>query len=219
MGLFSSKPKKKKQSQVTNHDRAVLELKVSRDKLCKYQKKLTVLIEKEVDASKTLLKEGKKDRALVILKRKKMKEQMLSKADDQLTNLQQLVDSVESAQLETRIAQAMKEGSEALRDIQKEFSVEYIEQLMEDTAEAIAIENEISELLAGSLTPQDDEDTLAELAALEKKMAEEELALPPVPDHPLPDAGKVKDPTPATTAETEKDTQEETDGGRVLAAA
>ena len=54
--------------------RAVLELKVARDKLYQHQKKLTVLIDKEVAASKQCLKEGKKEKAIVIMKRKRMKE-------------------------------------------------------------------------------------------------------------------------------------------------
>ena len=207
--------------------RAVLELKVSRDKLEKYQKKLTVLIEKEVDAAKALLKDKKKERALLVLQRKKMKEQvwphtrhtthdtpsilsleqMLAKAEDQMTNIQTMVDSVESAQLEAQIVKAMREGTDALKEIQQEFSVEYVEQLMDDTAEAVALAKEMGDLLAESLSPTDDADTMAELLAMEERILQEELDMPPVPDHTLPDP--VKDPATAATEKAAEKAQEE----------
>jgi charged multivesicular body protein 6 len=51
---------------------------------------------------------------------------------------------------------------------------------MEDTADAKAYQNEISELLSGKLTSEDEEEILAELAQIEKERLVEELPSIPV---------------------------------------
>ena len=65
-GLFGkSKP------DVTAHDRAVLDLKVQRDRLTSSRKKIEGIIEKETQMAVTLAKQGQRDKALRFLKRKK----------------------------------------------------------------------------------------------------------------------------------------------------
>ncbi|PHZ09110.1 uncharacterized protein RHIMIDRAFT_263930 [Rhizopus microsporus ATCC 52813] len=85
MGVGSSKHK------ITSQDKAILDLKVQRDKLKKYQKNLNVVIEKEIAAAKLALSQGNKKKALLALKKKKYQEQLLEKTDQQLLNLEELV--------------------------------------------------------------------------------------------------------------------------------
>lgn len=104
MGAGASKNK------VTSQDRAVLDLKVQRDKLKRYQKnvkinimnmyqnkylmyviQLNVVIDKEVEAAKLALQQGNKQKALLTLKKKKYQVQLLEKTDQQLMNLEELV--------------------------------------------------------------------------------------------------------------------------------
>ena len=77
MGALFSKNKPK--SRVTEQDKAVLQLKTQRDKLKQYQKKIQNNLAKERELAKTLLKDGKKDRALLLLKKKRAQENMLAK--------------------------------------------------------------------------------------------------------------------------------------------
>lgn len=66
---FSSKPKAGK---ITDVDRAVLTLKTQRKKLNDQRKRLDDSATREVGVARQLLAAGKKDRALLALKRKKL---------------------------------------------------------------------------------------------------------------------------------------------------
>jgi len=67
---------------------------------------------------------------------------------------------------------ASQAGNECLNQINSEVSVEEVEKLMEDTEEAIAYQEEVSNLLAGNLTNDDVTDVNKELEILEKEDAE-----------------------------------------------
>ncbi|CAG8815811.1 42829_t:CDS:2 [Gigaspora margarita] len=80
-----------KTSKITSQDRAILDLKIQRDKLIQYQKKLQVISDKETEIAKKALRNGNKRGALLALKKKKYQEQLLKKTDTQLLNLEELV--------------------------------------------------------------------------------------------------------------------------------
>ena len=151
--------------------------------------------------------------------------QMLLQADQQLTNVQTLVDQVETSQLQARYVEAMKEGTKTLKAIQAEFSVDYVEKIMDDSAEALAMQQEINELLADSLTPEQDAECLDEIREMEAQMLKDELdAGGKVPDAPLPDAKEAAAAAAAAaaakaTAEAEAAAEEEEEPERQLASA
>merc|ERR1712210_412101 len=78
-------------------------------------------------------------------------------------------------------------GTDLLQQINAEIgSIEDVEQLMDDTAEAIAFQNELNEVLSQSLAEVDEEDVLKELAQLEQMEADElGLEMPSAPNKPL----------------------------------
>ena len=63
------------------------------------------------------------------------------------------------------------------------FSIEEIEQIMEDTAESIEKQQEIDALISGQLTQEDEEDVLKELEDLvsDDNKEAEDITLPEVP--------------------------------------
>lgn len=85
MGSSSSKPK------VTARDRAILELKVQRDRLKQYVKKINTVVERETEIARLHLRAGNKDLALLSLKKKKYQQQLLEQTSTQIFNLEQLV--------------------------------------------------------------------------------------------------------------------------------
>jgi len=67
-------------------------------------------------------------------------------------------------------------------------SIEDIDNLMLDTQEAIAYQNQIEEALSGKLSDEDEESVLEELAALEKESGADITAeMPDVPSEELPE--------------------------------
>jgi len=192
MGALFSKNKPK--SRVTEQDKAVLQLKTQRDKLKQYQKKIQNNLAKERELAKTLLKDGKKDRALLLLKKKRAQENMLAKTDAQLDNIEQLCGSLEFAQIEAKVVEGLKAGNESLKQLQKMTSLEDVERIMDETREAVEYQNEIDALISGAnLTEEDEDAIMAELDEITK------IDLPDVPTEKLPEVA------PAEKEEVEED--------------
>ncbi|VDI43248.1 charged multivesicular body protein 6 [Mytilus galloprovincialis] len=185
-GLFSSKGKDKKtESRVTEQDKAVLQLKQQRDKLKQYQKKINVQIEKDRTVAKQLLHDGRKDKAKLMLRKKKFQESLLEKTDGQLDNIDRMVTDLEFAQVESQVVQGLKVGNESLKKLHQLLSLEDVEKIMDETREGIEYQQEIDDLLSGGLSAQDEDDVLAELDAIVQAEVTDEL--PDVPDDELPE--------------------------------
>ena len=185
-GLFSKKHNKKPESRVTEQDRAVLQLKQQRDKLKQYQKKINVQIEKDRTVAKQLLHDGRKDKAKLMLRKKKFQESLLEKTDGQLDNIDRMVNDLEFAQVESQVVQGLKVGNESLKKLHQLLSLDDVEKIMDETREGIEYQQEIDDLLSGGLTSQDEDDVLAELDAIVQQDSVADQ-LPDVPDDELPE--------------------------------
>lgn len=188
MGILFGKHHKKV-SRVTEQDKAILQLKQQRDKLKQYQKKIGINLEKERSLAKQLLQNGKKERAKLLLKKKRFMEQMLEKTDAQLMNLENMAHDLEFAQIEIQVLDGLKVGNDSLKKMHELLSVEDVEKILDETREGIEKQKEIDELLGEGFTDEDEEAISAELdAILEESLPEapveakgEELSLPEVP--------------------------------------
>lgn len=174
---------KKKQTRVTEQDRAILQLKQQRDKLRQYQKRIQLQQEKERTLARQLLKDGKKEKALLLLKKKRYQDRLLDKTDNQISNLEQLVQDLEFAQIETKVIDGLKVGNECLKKMHEVMSIEEVERIMDETQDAIEYQRQIDDMLAGSLSPEDEDAVLAELEAI----TQGDVELPDVPSDELPE--------------------------------
>lgn len=114
-------------------------MKNQRDKLHQYQRRITVLTDKETDIAKQMLAKGDKRRALLALRRKKYQESLLSKTDAQLEQLEKLTSSVEFALIQKDVVFGLQQGTKVLKEIHTEMGgLENVEKLMGETADAIA---------------------------------------------------------------------------------
>lgn len=167
--------------QLSSHDKAVMDLKVTRDKLHKYKKKAERERETLIAKAKEQMKLGRKDKAAVALKAKRYKEQMLSKLEGQLDNVAQLINSIETAQLTSQIMNTLDTGNKVLKRLNEEMPIEKIEEIMQDSAEAVAYQEEVAALLSQSLTSEDTVAVDEEMAEMEKELLGEPLHLPAPP--------------------------------------
>ncbi|TGO30848.1 hypothetical protein BPAE_0003g01340 [Botrytis paeoniae] len=131
---------------VSAQDKAILDMKNQRDKLHQYQRRITVLTDRETAIAKEMLAKGDKKRALLALRRKKYQESLLAKTDAQLEQLEKLTSSVEFALVQ--------------KDV------------------------EVSDMLGGMMSNQDEDEVEDELAALEAEVTG--VPLPEVPTAGLP---------------------------------
>ncbi|KAI1980810.1 Vacuolar protein sorting-associated protein 20 [Ophidiomyces ophidiicola] len=181
MGNISSTNK------ISAQDRAILDLKNQRDKLHQYQKRITVLTDRETAIARQCLARGDRSRALLALRRKKYQESLLAKTDAQLDQLEKLTGSVEFALVQKDILFGLKQGTQVLQAIHKEMGgIERVEKMMGETEDARAYQEEISRMLAGQMSNQDEDEVEDELENLERVLGVA-VDLPDVPVSELPE--------------------------------
>ncbi|KAL4999549.1 Snf7-domain-containing protein [Aspergillus recurvatus] len=169
---------------ISPQDRAILDMKNQRDKLQKYQKRITVLTDRETAIAKECLARNDRKRALLALRRKKYQESLLAKTDAQLAQLEQLTSQVEFALVQKDVLYGLQQGTQVLQMINKEMGgIEGVEKLMGETEEARAYQEEISQMLAGNLSNQDEDEVEDELEALHREVRGP-ISLPNVPTAP-----------------------------------
>ncbi|KAI1330535.1 Snf7-domain-containing protein [Xylariaceae sp. FL0255] len=175
-------------SRITAQDSAILDLKLQRDKLHQYQRRITILTDKETDIARQMLAAGDKPRALLALRRKKYQESLLAKTDAQLAQLEQLTRNVEFALIQKDVVFGLQQGTKVLKEIHAEMGgIEHVEKLMGETADAIAYQQEVSEMLGGRISNQDEDEVEDELQALEREV-NGPAPLPEVPNSVIPPA-------------------------------
>ncbi|KAI3887231.1 hypothetical protein MKX03_023441 [Papaver bracteatum] len=179
--IFVKKPK------ITDVDRAILSLKTQRRKLGQYQLQLEAVIEAEMKAARELIREKKKDRALLALKKKKTQEELLKQVDTWIMNVEQQLNDIELTSKQKAVFESLKAGNNAIKAIQGEINLDDVQKLMDDTAEAHAYQDEINAILGEKLSAEDEEDVLAEFDNLET-----ELGLQDMPEVPGPSATSVE---------------------------
>ncbi|PVI03187.1 charged multivesicular body protein-like protein 6 [Periconia macrospinosa] len=166
---------------ISAQDKAILDMKNQRDKLHQYQKKITVLTDREKEIAKECLARGDTKKAKLALRRKKYQESLLAKTDAQLAQLEQLTSDVEFALVQKDVLYGLQQGSSVLKEINREMGgIDHVEKLMEENAEAKAYQQEISDMLANKMSNQDEDEVEEELEALERELLPEAPTKPPV---------------------------------------
>ncbi|KAL6194301.1 hypothetical protein ACLB2K_035385 [Fragaria x ananassa] len=167
--LFVKKPK------ITDVDRAILSLKTQRRKLAQYQQQLEAVIEAEKQAARDLIRDKKKERALLALKKKKAQEELLKQVDTWVINVEQQLQDIELSSKQKAVFESLKAGNSAIKAIQSEINLEDVQKLMDDTEEAKAYQDEISAILGEKLSTEDEEEILAEFENLEAQVTIQDL--------------------------------------------
>lgn len=127
-----------------------------------------------------------KQRAMAVLKRKKMLEKQREQSATQEFNLDQTTFAMESLQTTKQTLGTMKEASKQMKKELKTLNMDKIEDQIDDMAEHMEEFEELNEMMSRSWgVPLDvDEDDLdAELAGLDEELFEEEQESAALPDY------------------------------------
>ncbi|KAJ5289428.1 uncharacterized protein N7443_009681 [Penicillium atrosanguineum] len=165
--------------------RAILDLKNQRDKIKQYQVRITVLTDRETEIARQCLARNDRRRALLALRRKKYQETLLDKTNSQLLQLEQLTSQVEFALVQKDVMYGLQQGTQVLQTINREMGgIEGVERLMGENEEARAYQ-EVSRMLEGNLSNQDEDEVEDELEALRLEVAPKVPQQPVLPDAPV----------------------------------
>jgi len=205
MGGGQSKKAKKPAGEVSQIDRAVLDLKVSRDRLTRYKKKLHLDSNKLLAKASSLKANKETKAALLLLKLRKMKQNEVDNIDTQLISIQTMVSNIQTKEEEKEILTALRTGKNALEKLHTENTLEDVLQLMDDVVEQNELEREINDVLVNTgqtLTGIEEDELELELQALMVADAvtdevEGKLELPSVPSDKLPEIQKPVKQLPA----------------------
>lgn len=165
---------------VDDSDIALLDLKAQRDQLHGHRRRIEAQLQRDEEAAKLCIKEGKKPQAMLALRKKKIHQQLVLESQQHLARVDELIENIETTQMQQSIVEALAAGVATVKKMQKEMGgVDYINKLMDERQEALDAQNEISEALAGAGVSADDEEALAELARLEEAAALDALVAAP----------------------------------------
>ncbi|KAJ1965075.1 Vacuolar protein sorting-associated protein 20 [Dispira parvispora] len=183
MGSGSSKPR------ITAQDRAILDLKLQRDRLKQYQKKLNQVLARETEIAKAHLERQDKRRALLALRKKKYQEQLLHQTEEQIGNLETMTQTIEFSLVERDVLKGLARGNQVLKELHREMSLENVEKLVEETADALAYQEEVEVMLSGKISTEEEATLERELDRLAAEaMSTEAVDTRPVRLPQLPDA-------------------------------
>ncbi|CUM68576.1 uncharacterized protein PRCAT00006303001 [Priceomyces carsonii] len=182
MGQQASAPK------ITSQDRAIFQMKQQRDRLKQYQKRLTVLVDKQSSFAREAIKQKEVEKAKFYLRSKKQQESTISKTYQQLDNLENLINTIEFKLIEKDVIYGLKEGNKVLNKLNQEMKIEKIDKLMDDLEENRVQVDEVSNALGNNLTNKEELEVDEELEKLEKEVngsKEEDTIFPEAPKEEL----------------------------------
>lgn len=120
-------------------DKAILNLKLARDKLRRYRSKMEIDMKKLESQARELIALKLKNRALLVLKLKRYKEKEVDGIDAKLMTVQSQISDLEWASINLTIITAIESGTRELNRIHEERSLEDVQMLMDETNEAIEV--------------------------------------------------------------------------------
>lgn len=137
----------RKAPKITSQDKAILQLKIQRDKLRKTSIKVQTVIKRENEIARQCVRKGDKRRALLALKKRKYQENLLDTVGKQSDSLETLINTIEFKLIEKDVVYGLQEGNKVLKQLNTELSVDKVDKIMDETAEGVSYQEELSERL------------------------------------------------------------------------
>ncbi|CBH13600.1 hypothetical protein, conserved [Trypanosoma brucei gambiense DAL972] len=179
---------------ITSLDRVQLELKLQRDKIMAAIRKYERAAEGEHVRAAELLRNGKRELALYCLKRRKAQMSQITLVTSMLENVERLICTVEFAQIEREVVDALKCGKDELSKLNAILNMDDVLELMDSTADVVEESKQINEILAQQLIVYDESELLSELCSAEGQVSDlTSLKSMVVPVSQLPSEQRVRE--------------------------
>lgn len=157
MGQESSRPQEYK---MTEHDKAMLQLKKSRDNIDKYSQSMFRKIGIERRQVKSIVRKRNGAKLLPfeemkcksILKRIRYQESLVNKAVQQLMSLEEMILNLDFKHIEMSFIQGLENGNNILKQLNEELTLEKVDAVLDESEEQMALANEINDVLGEQAT-------------------------------------------------------------------
>ena len=176
--LFAKPAKQNSRSKFvpSKQDQAILDLKLARDGLHRYQERAEMESERLLDRAKESHKAGNKKKAVYFMKVRKLKQSKIEDLHGQLLTIENQVNSIEWQTQSVQIFAAMESANNALKALHEVLPLEKVEELMDDVADEIGYQREIDAALSNQQVSVNDEELNKELDSMALELEEQSIA-------------------------------------------
>jgi charged multivesicular body protein 4 len=151
-------------------------LRESADMLEKRESHLRGKAEAELERARQLVAHPKTKRhALQCLSRKRTYEAQADRMSLTRFNIEQQAMALEHSTMNVGAMEAMRDGAAAMRAMQKNMTLDDVDDVLDDIQETMEVADEISNAISQPMGAVDDDELLAELEEFEQKGLDEEL--------------------------------------------
>lgn len=160
MGCGAAKPKKVAMAEGLDQDKidkAILNLKVTRDRLTKYQNRQEYTRDLEMQKARELLQANKVDKARLVLKQRKIRETYINNAQKELENIESMINTIETKQMEMEVIRNLDNTNNILKQMNELMPVEEVERIMDENEEQADRLKEINDILSRNMSHADNE--------------------------------------------------------------
>eukprot|EP00188_Purpureofilum_apyrenoidigerum_P001722 Plantae.Rhodophyta-Purpureofilum_apyrenoidigerum.ctg19760.p1 GENE.Plantae.Rhodophyta-Purpureofilum_apyrenoidigerum.ctg19760~~Plantae.Rhodophyta-Purpureofilum_apyrenoidigerum.ctg19760.p1 ORF type:complete len:191 (-),score=54.11 Plantae.Rhodophyta-Purpureofilum_apyrenoidigerum.ctg19760:122-670(-) len=111
-------------------------------------------MEEDKRVAKELVKAGKKDRALLPMKKYKLSEKRLANAEAMLFKVEQQLSTAEEATMTKELTENLEKTTQMVAELQKTIDIENVSRLLEENEEQRMAIQEVQNVLAGVEDPE-----------------------------------------------------------------
>ena len=151
---------------INQEEKALLDCKITRDKIKTYIKRLERNANLKKEKAKDALRAKNKDRAKYNLKLSKMYQEQIKTADAQLTMLEEQISNIEQATTQRDAMKVLEKGNEVLKNLQKECNIEKWEKISDDMNDLKEQQDEINQFFRDRSMDDVDDDVEEEMNKL-----------------------------------------------------
>ncbi|KAF6004835.1 Charged multivesicular body protein 6 [Cyanidiococcus yangmingshanensis] len=139
--------------EITERDKVILTIKATRDRVTKLRNRYEVAAARELDVARALVASGRRERALLVLRRMKVQERAVMVAETSLGRLEEMLILIETAELQRDTLLQIKQSSTLVKHLNEQVEFSSVDDLLLESHEAAERARQIETALQGQVTP------------------------------------------------------------------